>query len=456
MIRGDKAKALEIMFELQQRGFEAYLVGGCVRDMVMGIEPHDYDIATNAKPEEIIEIFGGKQMGSLLKREGEEYGTIIIKIDGCRFEITTYNKRRNRGHNGVQYFSSIEEDLSCRDFTINAMAMNIEGNIIDPFNAVEDIVKKQIRVVSPYSLADDKLRILRAIRFSAQFGYSIEAHTYLQMVKYAPAISKTVAKERIHDELVKMFGYKGIGEALNRVKDVIGIIFPFEAKCMGFNQNSKYHHLDVWEHIIEALRWYRTVDTNMDYRGAMAIFLHDIGKPVCYQDGTDGYRHYLGHEKASAEIAKEFLIEYKFKKEDVRDITTLVLNHDFACKPTRVEVRKLMKSKSKELMDLLLCIRYADIMAHRDTEKRAEQVQKWTECIKLVTQIRRDGDCLSLSHLAINGDTLKMWGFQGKEIGEILNYTLDAVITDRVNNDINSIYNWKYIQNKLRRKGENI
>lgn len=454
MGKDEKMKALGIMFELNKNGFESYLVGGCVRDIIMGIEPHDYDIATNAKPNKIIEIFGGKQMGSLLKREGEEYGTVIVEKDGAKFEITTFRKEKGysdgRHPDIVEWTNSLEEDLSRRDFTINAMAMDREGNLIDPFNGRADIRRKKIRAVSKTSFAEDKLRILRAIRFAAKFNFTIEKSTYADMVEYAPEIEKTVAKERINAEMIKMFGYKYIAEALSSTKEVIASMFSFQELCMGFQQNSKYHYLDVWEHMIEALKWYRTVDTKMDYRGAIAVFLHDIGKPVCYQIGTDGYWHYLGHEKASAEIAKKFLVEYRFKKEDIRDITTIVLNHDFYCKPTRVEVRKFMKGKRKEIVDLLLCVRYADIMAHKATEHRDEQVFRWRECIKLVTQIRRDGDCISMSQLAINGDTLKMWGFNGKIVGEILNYTLDAVITERVANDIDSIFKWKYMQKKLK------
>lgn len=449
-----RKKALSIMFKLIDKGFEAYMVGGCVRDMIMGIQPHDFDIATNAKPDEILALFGGKQMGSIMKREGEQFGTVTVNVEGDNFEITTY--RREQGYTDgrhpdrVEWSNSLIEDLKRRDFTINAIAMDIKGNIIDPFNGRQDIKYKLIRTVTPYSFSEDALRILRALRFSAKLGFRIEERTYTEMVKYAPNVNKVIAKERVQQELIKMFSCKEIAETLSASKEVIGILFPFEAKCMGFQQRSKYHHLDVWEHIVEALRWYKTVDTKMDYRGALAVFLHDIGKTVCYQVGEDGYWHYLGHEKASASITKEFLTEYRFKKEDIRDITTLVLNHDFVCKPTRVEVRKLMRSKNKDIMDLLLCVRYADIMAHRPTERRQEQVNRWTECIKLVTQIRRDGDCLSLSQLAINGDTLKLWGFKGKEIGEILNYTLDAVITERVKNDIDSIYKWKYIQKKIR------
>lgn len=455
MGREEQVAALSLMKELNERGFEAYLVGGCVRDMVMGLEPHDYDISTNAKPNQILEIFGGKQMGSVLKREGEEFGTVTVKRGNFQFEITTFRKEKGysdgRHPDKVEWTNSLVEDLHRRDFTINAMAMNKEGNLIDPFNGKADIMNRRIRAVSKVSFVEDKLRILRAIRFAARFNFVIEDATYRDMVKYAHQVMSTIAKERVNTELVKMFGYKYIAEALDNNKEVIGILFPFQRECMGFDQHSRYHYLDVWNHMIEALKWYRTVDAKMDYRGAIAVFLHDIGKPNCYQVGADGYWHYLGHEKVSAEMTEVILKKLKFKGEDIKLITALVANHDFSCKPTRIAVRKLMKGKSNELIDLLLCIRYADIMGHRDTPLRKEQVDKWTVCIKLVTQIRRDNDCLSLSQLAINGDMLKKWGItDGKEIGIILNYTLDAVITERVNNDVASIFNWKYMRKKLK------
>ena len=451
----EQLSAINLIKELNEKGFEAYLVGGCVRDIAMGLIPHDYDITTNAKPNQILEIFGGKQMGSVLKREGEEFGTVTVKRDNFQFEITTFRKEigysDGRHPDKVEWTNDLVEDLHRRDFTINAMAIDKDGHLIDPFNGKSDILNKKIRAVSKVSFAEDKLRILRALRFSARFNFGIEDETYKDMGKYAHQVMDTIAKERINAELVKMFGYKYIAETLDNNKEVIGALFPFQKLCMGFDQHSKYHHLDVWSHMIEALKWYRTIDEKMDYRGAIAVFLHDIGKPNCYQIGTDGYWHYLGHEKASTEIAKVALEELRFKREDIKLITALIANHDFYCKPTRIAVRKFMKGKSNELIDLLFCIRYADIMAHKDTSSRKEQIDKWEMCINLINQIRQDNDCLSLSQLAINGNRLQAWGItNGKEIGEILNYTLDAVITERVNNDLESILKWKYMRKKLK------
>lgn len=414
----------KIMQKLLENGFQAFMVGGCVRDFLMGIEPHDIDITTNATPNQVMEIFP-KTVPT-----GIQFGTVTVLIDGNSYEVTTFRTDgkylNNRKPESVIFTSSIENDLSRRDFTVNAMAMDIDGNIIDPFNGMNDLKNGIIRAVgNPVErFHEDALRILRAFRFSARFGFEIEAET-LKAMKTTKAGLYNISKERISMEICKILLTDNVEKTFKLMLNVgvLEIILPNIAKMAGFQQNNPYHIYDVFEHTLKSVEAARK-----DLTLRLAMLLHDIGK-LYTKTTIDGVDHFYNHAEKSVSIAKEILTDLKFDNSTKDVVIELIKNHDLQIIPLPKYVRRAMAKLNIDL-GLLLEVQEADAKAQNPefAKQKLENIEKIKDI--LVTEKKP-----TLKDLAINGYDLLSLGFKGKEIGEILNKLLDVVIDNpRLNN----------------------
>ena len=294
-----------ILSKLNNCGYEAYIVGGCVRDSIIGTTPHDWDICTSALPEQVMEVFEGYK----IIPTGLKHGTVTIIIDDAQYEVTTYRidgkYEDNRHPKEVSFTSDLKEDLSRRDFTINAMAYNPSIGLVDYFGGKKDIRKKLIKCVGnpDERFNEDALRIMRTLRFASTYGFVITEETS-SAVHCNVALLNNIAKERINTELCKLLCGEGVLEILLNYNDVISTIIPELKPCIGFNQNNRYHQYTVYDHIAHAVSNY----TGEDMVVKVALLLHDIGKPTCYTEDENG-GHFHGHGVPSSEIAKEAVVD---------------------------------------------------------------------------------------------------------------------------------------------------
>lgn len=413
--------------QLNRCGFEAYLVGGCVRDGVMGMEPHDYDVTTNATPEEIKSCFSDYRVIPT----GEKHGTITVVSEGNNVEITTYRVdgeyKDSRHPEKVEFTKNIVLDLARRDFTMNAIAFNEE--FIDPFGGKNDIEKKLIRAVGEPDkrFGEDALRIMRALRFAATSGFEIEEDTKKSIHKNAKLL-KNISAERLYSEFTKLIMGDWAERVLLEFSDVVGVFIPEIEKCFGFDQKTKYHIYDVYTHSIKAVGF---AEKNLLVK--LSLFFHDIGKPLCFTFDENG-GHFKGHAEISAEIAKNVLERLKVDNDTKRMVLNLVYEHRQDFKADKRFVKRIMKRYSGEFFDLLVKVKRADIMAHSDIVKNELKVLDEIEEIK--AEIDKNDECVCLKDLKINGNDIKELGVNdGKEVGRILDLLVEMVIDEEIEND---------------------
>lgn len=434
--------ANEIIHSLQNNGYEAFLVGGCVRDSILGRPIHDYDITTSATPDEMIEVFNDKR----IIETGLQHGTITIVIDGEGYECTTYrvdgNYSDSRRPDSVTFTRSLEEDLKRRDFTINAMAYNNEAGLIDPFNGMEDIKYHKIRCVGKPEdrFSEDALRILRAIRFACQLDFSI--HPSIGWVIGYTNIKhnlRSVSSERVQSELIKMILCKSFPIRFMWNHGVFEEIIP-EWNYMYLQQNNKYHIYNVAQHSLKAME-YLLPETDLITR--FAVLFHDIGKPHCYQDGEDGVRHFKGHGKVSADMTDEIMKRLRFDNDTREKVVELVYYHDSTFEVEKKYVNRWLNKIGEEQFRRLLNVRRADIKAQADMAQET-RLQKIDNIEYILEEVLRDDECFSLKDLAVNGkdvmDTMLIKS--GKEVGYWLNEILTRVIDGRLKNDREDLIYW--------------
>lgn len=440
-----------------QYGHQAYLVGGCVRDIILGRTPHDWDICTDATPErmellvhcmnihekETEEYF--LEYGSVyIKRNirtiptGLKHGTLTIMIDNEAFEVTTFrcdgNYSDGRRPDNVSFTKDIVEDLKRRDFTINAIAYGAKG-FIDPFNGVDDIKKKIIRCVgNPYDrFNEDGLRIMRAVRFSAQLGFEIESCTRQAMNELVDNLDN-VSNERINSELCKIMNSNHSYLAIIH-KDILCKIIPEFKECIDYNQNNPYHTYTLHKHtavaLIEAI--------NPDLIVNLAILFHDIGKPRCCTIGKDGYFHFKGHGRISADMTEAIMKRLKFDNNTISKVKELVFYHDATFEVGKKYIKRWLNNIGEEQFRRLLKIRVADVKAQA-FEYEKERIAKITDILMLLDEVLQEDECFTLKDLAINGRDLMQHGIpEGKTIGTILNTLLAMVIDGEISNDKDSL-----------------
>lgn len=423
------AGAAEVISVLKANGFKAYVVGGCVRDSLLGKEPKDWDICTSARPDDVIRCFGDRPV----IKTGLQHGTVTVVINGEQYEVTTFRVdgeySDNRHPASVRFVTNIKDDLARRDFTINAMAYNNEEGLIDPFGGVDDLAKRKIACVGTPDdrFHEDALRIMRALRFASVYGFSI-AEATAEAIHRNRSLLHNIAAERITAELSKLVCGDGVLDVLLRFSDVMTTIIPELGPCIGFDQNNKYHCYTVYDHIAVAV-WNSPSD---DLVVRMALLLHDIGKPCCYTEDENG-GHFHGHGEFSYELAKKSLSRLRFDNKTRHSILTLVLHHDAQIEPTPKTVRRWLNRIGAEEFARLLKIRMADIKAH-SPETQSSRIER---CEALEALLAKEQEhCFCLKDLAVNGrDIMTLGVSEGKRIGDILHILLNAVINGDAEND---------------------
>lgn len=413
-----------ILGRLQEHDHKAYVVGGCVRDSLMGVEPHDWDICTSATPDQVKKAFPRTH----LVDTGLKHGTVTVVVNHAPYEITTFRVDGDysdyRHPDSVAFTDDLRQDLSRRDFTINAMAYSEEEGLIDPFNGQHDLCCGFIRCVGKPDerFREDPLRILRAMRFESRLGFYPDIHTEMSMDDNC-GLLKNVSAERIQSELCKMLAGVYIKRTLMNHAFVICEIIPEMSACRFFDQRNRWHQYDVYEHIVRAVDAYRGGDLTV----RLALLFHDIGKPSCFFVNASG-GHFYGHPEISARITNEIMTRLKFDNKTRHDVVELVKEHDRTFSPTAKAARKLLNQMGETQARRLLEIRRADIIGQRDdiSQDRLDELNNFA---MMINDVVNNHDCFSLKDLAVNGNDLKKLGFQGKEIGHELQYLLDLVIS---------------------------
>lgn len=414
---------------LEAHGIPAYPVGGCVRDYVLGTEPHDYDIAAEATPEELCRAAEGFRT----VEAGLSFGTLRIISGKTEVEVTccrsdgTY--RDCRRPDSVVYNKSLSDDLARRDFTVNAMAYSKKDGVIDPFGGRADAENKIIRAVGDPAarFREDALRIIRALRFSSVLGFEIEEST-AAAIHSLHGLLDNIAAERIFSELKKLLCGKNVFDVLMKYSDVFCRIIPEMTPSVGFDQKSPYHIYDVYEHIA------RTVALcPPDEILRLTMLFHDIGKPYSYTEEESGVRHFKGHPEVSAEITEKALRRLKADNATVEKTVFLVKYHDVRPEPTERSMRRYLIKTGFEGARLLFQVRRADTLAH--SEKSMAELEKIELEEEITDKLERENACIKISDLAIDGRDLMEMGFgEGPLIGEILSYLLNAVADGKCEN----------------------
>lgn len=416
-------KVNKIIHTLQEHDYEAYAVGGCVRDSFLGREPMDWDITTSAMPEETKALFPHTF------DTGIEHGTITVLLDHEGFEVTTYRvdgKYEDSRHpKEVIFVRNLQEDLLRRDFTINAMAYNEKEGLVDIFGGMDDLRAGIIRCVgnAQARFSEDALRILRGIRFAAQLGFELEDETREGMRLLAPTLRK-ISAERIQVELVKTL--TSSRPDLLREAWKLGITKEFLPEfdlAMETTQETVHHMYTVGEHILHTL-----LEVRPDRILRLTMLLHDIGKPYMKTMDADGVAHFKGHPEKSSELANEILHRLKFDNDTIRKVTKLVRYHDHRMPVTPAHVRRAVHEIGEDLFPLYLEVRRADVAA-QSMYQHKEKVADIDGVEKLYHEIMERKECVSLKMLAVTGKDLIATGMKpGKEIGQMLEHFLDLVL----------------------------
>lgn len=416
-------KVNTIIQTLQEHGYEAYAVGGCVRDSLLGREPGDWDITTSASPDETKKLF------ARTVDTGIEHGTVTVLLGKEGFEVTTYRidgKYEDSRHpTEVIFTRNLREDLLRRDFTINAMAYNDTEGIVDIFGGMDDLKRKIIRCVgnARERFGEDALRIMRGVRFAAQLGFSLEKETKEAMTELAPTLEK-ISAERIQTELVKLL----VSDSPELIREayhlgVTAVILPEFDEMMRTGQETKYHRYDVGEHTVQAV-----CNVPPDKVLRLTMLLHDVAKPEMKTVDADGTAHFKGHDIRGEQKAKEILRRLKFDNDTIHKVTKLVRWHDYRMPAEKKNVRKAISKISAELFPMYLLVKRADILAH-SMYRREEELENLSGLQKCYEEIVADHECVSLKQLAVTGTDLIGIGMKpGKQIGEVLNELLRIVL----------------------------
>ena len=419
---------LNLLTRLEEAGYPCYAVGGCVRDWLLGLQPHDYDLCTAATPAEMKALFSDH--GLVLA--GEKHGTVGVITQEGVVEITTFRTEGdyldNRHPDRVSFVTSVEEDLSRRDFTVNAMGYSPIRGLCDPFGGREDLQNGILRAVGDPQLRfrEDSLRILRGMRFAVRFRLRVEEKTLRAMFQLAP-LMENLARERVFDELCKLLPLV-TAEDLLTYTPILTQVIPELKPLVGFDQHSHHHLYDIYTHtahVVEnvgddlALRW--------------AALLHDVGKPATFTLDDQGQGHFYGHAKESARLADQILLRLKASTALRQQVVELVEQHMTYPEPEKKQLRRRVSRLGDEVLDTLLLLQEADT-GSKGTGKEARD--DYFDRIKaLLEEIRQENSCLTVRDLAVNGHDLMALGIQGRMIGLALQRLLEQVMDERLPNE---------------------
>ncbi|MCL2670608.1 MAG: HD domain-containing protein [Clostridiales bacterium] len=419
-----------ILHTLQAAGYDAYVVGGCVRDGALGKAPKDWDICTPAPPNKTMQCFDGQH----IIETGLQHGTVTLMLHHAPYEITTYrvdgSYSDHRRPDNVEFVSSLKTDLSRRDFTINAMAYHPDTGIVDYFGGMKDISAGIIRCVGDANrrFREDALRIMRAMRFASALSFAIDEKTATAMHDNR-ALLQNIAVERIANELNRMLLGDGAGDIMRNHLSVLAEILPELVPTIGLSHNNPYHSHDVLNHILCSVE-----HAPKEPVIRLTMLFHDLGKPYCYTE-EDGIGHFYGHPKVSAELAEAILARLKYDNETKRAVTELVLYHDAPMLPDRKHIKRWLCRIGEERFRQLIEVKRADALAQSVLGRR-EKLDTLDAIAKLADEIVAQQECFSLKDLAVNGNDLLSLGFTaGAALGEMLNRLMDMVIDEQVKND---------------------
>ncbi|MCI7333726.1 MAG: HD domain-containing protein [Oscillospiraceae bacterium] len=414
---------------LKKSGYSAFLVGGSVRDRLMGRPVHDIDIATNALPQETARVF---EKHAVIPT-GLAHGTVTVLIENTPVEITTFRTESaysdNRHPDFVSFSKNISDDLSRRDFTMNAIAEDENGALFDPFGGKEDIEKKLIRCVgnAETRFKEDALRILRALRFSAVLSFSIEEETE-RAIRKCRTLLHNLSPERIASELSLLLCSDGAVDVLLRYPEFFAEIIPCLKAMQGFDQHNEHHCFDVWEHTVNVVR---NVRPALHLR--LAALFHDCAKPLVFSLDENGTGHFYSHAPKGAAIAEKELKRLRFDNETTQKVVKLVKIHDSPIECSEVTVKKKLNRLGEEMFFDLIRLQRADNLAQ--SEKFRFRQKNFDYLEETAKKILEKSECFSLKKLDVNGYDMLSLGLCGKEIGAMLNFLVEQVIEGKTANE---------------------
>ncbi len=420
--------ALTALDRLTAAGYESWLVGGCVRDLLLGRTPGDYDICTAALPDETEAVFSGER----LIETGLKHGTVTVILEGRPLEITTYRVDGGytdaRHPDRVTFTRSLREDAARRDFTVNAMAYHPGRGLWDGFGGQEDLNSRIIRCVGDPEtrFREDGLRILRALRFASVLGFTLEPETEKAIRSTAHLLEK-IAPERLSAELSKLLLGPGAGEILRAYPEVLGVLLPELPPMKGFDQRNIHHCYDLLGHTAAALD---AAPADLTLR--LTMLLHDIGKPDTFSIGEDGQGHFYGHAKRSVELADDILRRLRYPNRVRERVLTLIRYHDTPLAPEPKQVRRWLNRLGEETFLQLIEVHRADTLALAPAYR--DRVRTLDETAALARSILAETPCLTLRDLAVDGHDLMALGLRGPALGRALNALLDRVLEGTLEN----------------------
>ena len=430
--------AVWLLETLHAAGHSAYVVGGCVRDSLLGRQPGDWDICTSARPDEMRTLFSDQT----LILTGEKHGTVGVVLHGKPYEITTYRLdgtyRDHRHPDKVRFVSSLAEDLARRDFTINAMAYAPGEGVIDLHDGRKDLAAGIVRCVGDPTarFAEDALRILRALRFAARLNFTLDPET-AAAAREARDTLQTVSAERIYAELDGLLTVPGAGRTLAQYGEILAGAVPEVGPCIGCTQPGRWHCYDVWQHTAAAV-------TELDLRGqdtrgarvlCWATFLHDIAKPLCRSVGPDGAAHFRGHNQRGAVVARTILRRLKAPGYLIEGVVGLIAIHDAPLPTGDAAILKCLNRYGAIFLRRLCALKYADLDAHAHTPEVACRREDVTVFENRMLELSKTG-CYTMRQLAVNGADLMEAGLPaGPAVGQVLHDLLGAVMEGRVANE---------------------
>ena len=422
------APVREILEILETAGHRAWCVGGCVRDALLGRPPEDWDVTTAARPEETMALFGDRAVPT-----GLRHGTVTVRTAAGGVEVTTLRRdgtyRDHRRPESVEFTDSLEEDLRRRDFTVNAMAMDLAGDLHDPLGGRADLAAGILRCVGDPDrrFDEDALRILRGLRFTAQLGLAVDPDTAAAIHRNR-ALLGDIAPERIWTELKKLAAGDQAAEVLRAYPDVIGVFWPEVLPMVGFDQRNRHHCYDVWEHTLHALAAVRP-ETEL----RLTLLLHDIGKPNCFTADEKGQGHFYGHPAESARLAGEMLSRLRADSATRETVIRLVAWHDKNVPRTRPGVAHALAALGEQDLRRLLAVKRADNLAQAPDYRFMQGEIDKAEAI--LDQLLAEGACVSLGQLGVTGRDLLALGLSGPAVGQALRALLDAVMDGDLPNE---------------------
>ena len=433
---------LQIFAVIEEYGADAYAVGVCVRDSIMGREPHDWDICTPILAPDLLALF--EEKGYRVIPTGLQHGTITVVIDGEVYEITQFRRDGNytdgRHPDNVEFTSNLIEDLERRDFTINAMSYNPKIGLIDPFDGTQDLRNRRIVCVGSARerFKEDALRILRAIRFAAQFDFYIASDTSFEILMQYKNL-ENISIERINSEFVKIAKTTKLSEELARYGNVFWLFIPELKDMFGFLQNNPYHCYDVWEHTLNAINNCGSDDLIT----RLAVLFHDIGKPHCYQDDKDGIRHFKGHGRVSADMTDSIIRRLRFDNDTREKVVELIYYHDATFEVGTKYVKRWLNKIGEKQFRRLLELRKADVKAQNPIYLEA-RIEKIADIEYILENILIGRQCFAIGDLAVNGnDVMRTMGIkEGKDVGYWLKEILNRVIDGSLKNEHDELVYW--------------